>query len=65
MTTRIDNYEEFREKVLNISQKTFDFLADKVSKDYAKARCHPMVEKHLHPVVQYFWDFYPFNLIAR
>ena len=51
MSSNIDNYEEFREKVLNISQKTFDFLADKVSKDYAKARCHPLVENHLHPYV--------------
>ena len=65
MTTRIDNYEEFREKVTHISSKVFDFLSDKVQRDYAKARCHPMVEKYVHPHVKYFWDFYPFILIAK
>ena len=48
---KIDNYEEFREKVLTIGEKGFKSVSDKISQDYAKARCNPMVEKYLHPYV--------------
>ena len=48
---KIDNYEEFREKVLVIGEKGYKSVSDKISQDYAKARCNPMVEKYLHPYV--------------
>ena len=51
MSHNIDNYEEFREKILSIGDKGFSLVRNKVSSDYAKARCHPMVEKYLHPYV--------------
>ena len=27
------------------------------------ASCHPYVQKHIHPTVQYVWNFFPLNYL--
>ena len=53
---RVDrSFDEFVDYNTGAVKKMSGLLIDK----YERVSCHPMVKKHVSPVVKYFWDFMP------
>ena len=50
--------ESFEEYV-NHNTETVKKISNMAIEKYEKISCHPLMKKHVNPVVKYFWDFMP------
>ena len=55
---KFESTEQMREKYRVLGHRITNSALD----HYERAKCHPLVQKHIHPVVQFFWwRLFPFN----
>jgi len=59
--SKIDqSFDEFVGKNSVVAKK----MGHKILEKYEKASCHPLMKKHVNPVVKYIWDWMPvFNFM--
>ena len=56
---KCQSYNEFKTK----GQGHISRLYEKGVDQYRKATCHPAMQKHVVPVVEFIWKFFPVNLV--